>query len=141
MGGVFCLFLLETFLVQVCAKLKNSVGFLISFDFFFFPFLFFFVGRAGGLFLYKCVSKTKNACHLESEVQSGCIKDHSIGRAWRGVSVYRIDRPLRGPHGILRLQVFCFLVKEKGRSELSRRLNLITKRFLFSSCVGGMVHL
>jgi len=46
-GGVFCLFLLETFLVQVCAKLKNSVSFLI------------FVFLGGGLFLYKYVSKQK----------------------------------------------------------------------------------
>jgi len=41
------LFLLETFLVQVCAKLKNSVSFLI------------FVFLGGGLFLYKYVSKQK----------------------------------------------------------------------------------
>jgi len=68
-GGVFCLFLLETFLVQVCAKLKNSVSFLI------------FVFLGGGIVSLQICIKTKNACHLESEVQSGCIKDHSIGRA------------------------------------------------------------
>lgn len=94
MGDVFCLFLLETFLVQVCAELKNQ--------------LFFFL---------NCFStnmyQNKNACHLENEVQNGCIKDHSIGTAERGVGVYRIGRQPWGPDGILRLLVFCFLVKEE----------------------------
>lgn len=54
---------------------------------------------------------------------------------------YPIDRQPQGPHGIPRLQVFCFLVKEERTRELSRRLNLITGVFSFSSCVGGIVHL
>lgn len=63
--------------------------------------------------LQICI-KTKNACHLESEVQNGCIKDHSIGGAYCGISVYWISRQPQGPDGILRLQVFCFLVKKEG---------------------------
>lgn len=49
--------------MQVCAKFIKSVY----------------------LIFFEHVSET-NACHLEIVVQSGCIKDHSIRRAQRGVS-------------------------------------------------------
>lgn len=54
---------------------------------------------------------------------------------WEGVASLG-GVQLESLHGILRLQVFCFLVKEKRR-EMSRWLNLITNVFSFSSCVGS----
>lgn len=57
-------------------------------------------------------TKTKPAI-LKVKFKMATLKDHSIGRAKCSI-VKQFELQTRGPDGILRLQVFCFLVKEKG---------------------------
>ena len=100
MGGVFCWFLLETFRCGGTCAVNEKKTKSVFFDF-------------SGMFLLTCI-ETKNACPPEGDGSTRRHKDHGIGEGVsHDVGAGRSEGQPQGPDVILRMRVFCFLVKKE----------------------------
>lgn len=99
----------------------------------------FFLVSMRNVSFYKCY-ETKNACHIEKEV---CINKAMKDKLKRTTAPKRPNCSLSRMHGrcgLMRMLVFCFLVKEtKDMNSVAGFTFFDHQRFLFfSSCVGGI---